>query len=378
MVQLSIVLVGVGPEAGGRLPELPEPLVATAHPRGLRVTGAWGGDGAGALAAAREALGTWLAAALSAGVEVAEVVDLLTGLPTDPAALARPVTVQSVCTARHAIVDGRIWARLFGLYALGASDVVASAESDVPVEEVYRLLTHYARWRLEVVRDERSALAPDEAQAGTVASDGAESERPMPYGYGLIGLADADVGDVAFWAMLRERLGTEHLREAFDARMAAPAPMVLCEAEDLDLPDPERFVVGVTQTLRVRTQQLVVRARWGIAADARIEAPCACDAAGFCSRLDVVADVRDFFAYREPPKGPLDSGWRFGCLDEAHRHDETTLRIAPLARLEKRFPGLAAYLALPPGWLVLCEDDAFWVQPPDEARALRDEPGAAP
>jgi hypothetical protein len=336
------------------------------------VTGAWVGEGAKVLATARGALGTWLAAAMPALGEAVEVVDLFTGLPTDPAALARPVTVQSVCTARHAIVDGRIWARLFGLYALGESDVVASADGDIPVEEVYRLLTHYARWRLEPPRDGRDtkrtpAAGPDE-----------EGARPMPYGYGLIGLADADVGDAAFWAMLRERLATEHLIHAFDARMAAPAPMVLCEAEDLDLPDPERFVVGVSQTLRVRTAQLAVRARWGIPSEARIEAPCACDAAGFCSRLDVVADVRDFFAYREPPKGPLDSGWRFGCLDEAHRHDETTLRIAPLARLEKRFPGLAAYLALPPGWLILREDGAFWVQPPDEARALRDEPGRAP
>lgn len=365
MVQLSIVLVGVGPEAGGRLPE---PLVATVHPRGLRVTGTWAGQGAEVLATARQALGTWLASALQALGDVAEVVDLFTGLPTDPAALARPVAVESVCTARHTVVDGRIWARLFGLYALGESDVVASAESDVPVAEVYRLLTHYARWRLESARD----------ASPTAAAANDEGQRPMPYGYGLIGLADADVGDAAFWAMLRERLATEHLREAFDARMVAPPPMVLCEAEDLDTPDPERFVVGVTQTLRVRAQQLAVRERWGIPAEARMEAPCACDAAGFCSRLDVVADVRDFFAYREPSKGPLDSGWRFGCLDATHRHDETTLRIAPLARLEARFPGLVAYLALPPGWLVLREDDAFWVQPPDEARALRDAPGDAP
>jgi hypothetical protein len=362
MVQLSIVLVGVLPEAGNRLAELPEPLVATPHPRGLRVTGVWAGEGLGALAAARGALATWLERALPAG---GEVVDLFTGLPIDAALLRRPVSVQSVCSARHTVVDGRIWARLFGLYALGASDVVASAASDVPVAEVYRLLTHYARWRLESAHEGRAGAA----DAG---------ERPMPYGYGLVGLADADVGDAAFWAMLRERLATEHLREAFDARMVAPAPMVLCEAEDLDLPDPERFVVGVTQTLRVRAAQLAVCERWGLPADARLEAPCAADAAGFCSRLDLVADVRDFFAYREPPKGPLDSGWRFGCLDATHRHDETTLRIAPLARLEKRFPGLAAYLALPPGWVVLREDDAFWVQPPDEARALRDTPEVAP
>jgi hypothetical protein len=52
----------------------------------------------------------------------------------------------------------------------------------------------------------------------------------------------------------------------------------------------------------------------------------------------------------------------------------TSLRIAPLGRAGSAVPGLTAYLALPPGWVVTREDDAFWVNAPGEEESRLDPP----
>ncbi|MCC6623212.1 MAG: hypothetical protein IT385_18275 [Deltaproteobacteria bacterium] len=358
MIQLSIGLVDVAPDA---LPDVPVPLVRTAMPWGTRVTGVWSGG----LGAARGALATWLGA-----VDPELVVrDLLTGrlgsASETAARLAAPPSVHNVLSARHTILDGRIWARLFGCYALGEADLVVSAELDVDVARVYELLGRWGGFRLEAHAQGAGAAAFD-------------PERPIPYGYWLVGTTGADVADAAFWATLRDRLESAHIKDAFDARMATPSPRVVIEADRVDAPEPGAWLVGASRALRTVAAQRATLERLGLDPSAQARAtPHAHDAAGFCDRLDDVSRVDAFFAHREEPQSELDSGWRFGCLDEAHVHDAASLRLAPLYRLTTRHPGLVPYLTLPPGWVVVREDGAWWLRPPGEERAYRDEvPGA--
>jgi hypothetical protein len=349
MVQLSCAVIGRSPDD---MPAPPAPLVVDAHPDGCRVAGAF--PSGVSLAEARARMAAFLTEA-----GVAEAVDLFLGRPFAPAAWGQPPGLADLFVARHAAFGGRVWARLFGLYALGESDVIASVDPKVPEEALYRLLTHYAAFRLD-------------AHYRAVEH---RRDRPIPYGYWFLGLADADLADDAFWATLRTELHTQHLRHAFADGMATPAPLFLTEAPAVDEAFGA-FDLGVTRAALSEDRQLRAARRFGVAG--RVEAPSSHDAAGLCDRLDAAlqrapAEALELFAYREAPRSDLDSGWRFGCTDPDHVHDRDAFRVVPLHRAVALAPPIADYLALPPGFVVALEEGAFWVQPPGESRAFRDD-----
>jgi hypothetical protein len=339
-------------------PKPAPPLRAeTLEPGQTRLTGLWPHRD---LAAARKQVASYLAevpAPDSQGSHDShdfEVRCLLTGRTMPRSAWVETLrlrpTVQTTFEARHAITEGRLLARLFGMTQLGESDIVLIADPDVDVTDVYALLTAWATFRLG------SAEPP-------------QWDRPFPFGYGMLSFTDHDVGDADFWALCRDSLLSQHLRIAFDDRMQPPPPKVLIEAPDLvslaTLADPDvAFAIGATHTLRLRAAQRETALRLG--ADAS-SSPSATDAAGACDRLPLgpISGPRtEFFAYREAPRGPIDSGWRFGCLDPDHHHDADSLRIAPLAQIAAPHRGLERYLALSPGWVVTFEEGRFYVTAP--------------
>ncbi len=287
-------------------------------------------------------------------------------------ALTAPPTVASVFEARHAVADDHLIARLFGCYQLGESDVVVIADAIADVAEVYRFLTAWASFRLASL----TAPPAEAARAGprpAVSQPEPAWDRPFPWGYWLVSFADHDVADDDFWALCRDRLRASHLREAFDERMAAPAPKVVIEAADPADPDTA-YVIGATRALALSSRQRQTAARLGATF---ATCPSAHDAAGYCDRVaDGIGPETPLFAYREPARGALDSGWRFACLDPDHRHDADTLRIAPLSRAAA-MPGLVDYLALSPGWVITREDGAFWLNAPGQAESHRDAGSAA-
>lgn len=332
-----------------RVPELAAPLRAEAIGEGAaRVTGVWPHRD---LWAARRQV----AAALSGLPGDATLRCNFTGRRRPlaewlPELTARP-TVSTAFEARHTIAEGRLLARIFGLYQLGESDVVLVADAASDVAEVYAFLSAWAGYR----------LAQSEEPAW---------ERPFPWGWWLVSFAEHDVGDEDFWALLRESLASQHLRGAFDERMAAPPPRVVIEARDPADADTD-YLIGATSALATLARQRRTAARLGAEAPA---SPSAQDAAGFCDRALLAFDEgapRPFFAYREVAKGPLDAGWRFACLDPEHVHDTASLRIAPIGRARRA--GLVDYLGLPPGWVVTWEEDAFWTTAPGDDKSHRDD-----
>jgi hypothetical protein len=350
MIQLSFALPGRPPAS---VPAPPAPLRVADHPDGLRLTGVWSHRD---LAAARAEVVAWLVRA-----DATEAVDLFTGRPMTLAELSAPPTVANLFQARHTTLEGRIWARLFGCYALGESDVVASVDPDVPIEALYRLLSHYATFRLADLADGGGDRRRD---------------RPIPYGYWFLGLADADVADQDFWAMLRDGLHSRHLRSAFDDRMATPSPVFLMEAASV-AGEITGWQLGVTRAASLEDLHLRTARRWG--ASGGIATPSAHDAAGACDRALAASAGADRFAYRELPGGgggqpnDLDSGWRLACDDPDHRHDRDSFRIVPLHQAVAAAPELLPYLGLPAGSVVLREAGALWVQPPGHERAWREE-----
>lgn len=350
MIQLSFAVVGPTP------PVPPPPMRLGAHPLGVRVTGVWEAP----LADARRELAEWLQQLPG---ETA-VVDLLLGREETAAAaaarLAAPPSVNTALAARHAIIAGRPWLRVFGLYQLGRPDLVIALEPDVDIGAAYVLAT-----RLGAAQLARAVDFP--------------RDRPLPYGFWLIGFGGADLADEATWDLLREHLGAGHLADAFDGRMATPAPQIVIEAADVLHGEPDRWVVGASRAVRTWAAQAATSRRHGLPAPADV--PNATDAAIVCDRVDLVGDPdpATFFAVREPATSELDSGWRCACLDPDHVHDERSTRIVPLSRLAARFPPLAAYLALPPGWVVTRDEGAYWLTAPGDERSLLDAdlpPGA--
>ncbi len=344
VIQLSYSFVGPHPDAVA-------PLKVAALGELTRVTAVWPHRD---LAAARRQMATFIA-----GLAADQRVRCnFTG--RDKAAsewvteLRAPPTVASVFDVRHVVVEGQTFARLFGAYTFGESDVVLVADAGAPVSEVYRFLLGWAGYRL---------------------GDAAEPawDKPFPWGYWLVSFAESDVGDADFWALLRDNLRTQHLRDAFDERMAAPAPRVVIEAAgltELGQGDPS-YMIGASEALAqsARHRQLAERHGAGVG-----DAPSAHDAAGYCDRVFAALEAGErpeLFAYREASRGAVDSGWRIGCLDHAHAHDQATLRIAPLSRVAV-IPGLVDYLALPPGWVVTFEEGAFWVNAPGQEESHRD------
>lgn len=339
-------------------PSVAAPLRLTASDHGHRLTAVWPHDD---LQAARRQL----IAALAELADPHPLTCLFTGR-TQPLSAwraewsSRP-TVASTFEARHALVEGRLFARLFGSYQFGESDVVLVADGESDVAEVYELLSSWARFRLEGRRE-----AP-------------RWDRPFPYGYGLLSFAESEVGDAEFWSLIRDALQSQHLKRAFDDRMESPSPRVFIESEDPADPDSP-YAIGVARTLALRARSRATLARlatfyegapFSSALSAAATSPNAQDAALACDRY--LERPGDAFAYREPPKGPLDSGWRFGCLDPEHGHDPSTLRILPLGQAIRSAPAFLDYLALPAGWTVTLEGGERFTTPPGEERSYPDE-----
>lgn len=354
MIQLSFML---GPEVP--VLTVAAPLRSEPVGDGQRLCGVWPHDD---LAAARRQM------LLACGPlpDDTALLCLFTGRRQDMAAWrgewSTAPTVASTFEARHAVVEGRLFARLFGSYQLGESDVVLVADQNTDVAEVYELLTSWARFRLEKRREPP------------------RWDRPFPYGYGLLSFAEHEVGDTDFWSLMRDALQSHHLKLAFDDRMEAPSPHVFIECEDPANPDAP-YAIGVTRTLSVRASQRGTLVRLStfyegasFGALEHLQSPNAQDAAGACDRF-VDRPGADCFAYREAPRGPLDSGWRFGCLDSDHVHNEAAFRIVPLGQAVTRAPAFRDYLALAPGWAVTLEGGQRFTTPPGEERAFIDEDG---
>jgi len=348
MVQLSFLIDPIG---GASPPVPPPPLRLVSRVDGVRITGVWDED----LATARRDLAVWLG-------ELApetRVVDLFLGREESAAdaaqRLARPPRSATCLSARHVELDGTVWVRLFGLYQIGCPDLILGVEPDVPLLIAYDLLSRLGDTLLE-----RGAPLPE--------------ERSVPFGYWLLGTGSAALADDAFWDLVRDGLQTGHLAQAFDDRMVTPAPRFILEAADISDPESERWLIGGSRAVRTFAAQARALARLGVSDGG--DAPSAHDAAVVCSRLE---GADHLFAYREAPRSDLDSGWRFGCLDPSHPHDETTTRFAPLRDLGRRLPELVQYLALPAGWVVTREDGGWWISAPGDERSVADvdaEPGA--
>lgn len=357
MIQVSFEL---GPDITP--PKVAAPLRLEPSEHGHRLTGLWPHDD---LQAARRQL----MAALAELAAPHPLTCLFTGRSQPLSAwrtewAAKP-TVASTFEARHAIVEGRLFARLFGSYQFGESDVVLVADAQSDVAEVYELLSSWARFRL----------------APTIATprETPRWDRPFPYGYGLLSFAESEVGDAEFWSLVRDSLQSHHLRRAFDDRMESPSPRVFIECEDPSDPDSP-YAIGVARTLALRARQRSTLARlaafydgapFAAALTPAAASPNAQDASLACDRY--IERPGDAFAYREPPKGPLDSGWRFGCLDPDHAHAPDTLRILPLGQAIRSAPAFIDYLALPAGWSVTLEGGERFTTPPGEDRSYPDE-----
>lgn len=316
------------------------------------------------LVSARKQVAAWLA--LVPGET--EVTCLFTGRRETAARwgelLRERPSVENVFAVRSAVDGEVLFARLFGLYQLGESDVLLVAQRETELSAAVALLWAWAAFQLE-----RSGSK----QAG---EDEVPWDRPFPWGYWLVSFADSDVVEAELWAHLRDLLASAHLRLAFDDRMQTPSPKVLIEAPDMDALEGAGetlgFEVGVTRALGAWSRQRAVERRMGVS-EGRI--PSGQDAAAYCDRLIDALERREevpCFAYREASQGPLDAGWRFGCLEPDHVHDDRTLRLAPLARAS-RIAGLDDYVALPEGWVVTFEEGRFWVRAPGEEASFLDE-----
>ncbi len=296
------------------------------------------------------------------------IADVLTGCPPETPCLSRftgfagradrliarlraPVTAETAFGARHVVLGDRVWGRLLGGYQLGLPDLVVSASLQTPVEAVYDVLTLLARYLM--------------AEGERIVWD-----RPLPFGYWLLGFGDAELADAETWRLLRDGLGTGYLKAAFDDRMKTPAPKIVIEAETLSASGPTDWTPGSVRALQLHVAQRELCARWGV--DGRSAPPNAYDAAGVCERL--VSEARDaFFGYREPPQSPLDSGWRFGCMDPDHVHDATTLRVQPLIDAIGHAPGFITASALPAGWVVSREEGRYWMKAPGVEESVLDD-----
>lgn len=333
MAQLSF-LIRDTPE----LPPPPPPLLLTRRGADARVTGVWDAP----LAAARADLAAFLELLPADHA----VVDLFTGLGESAGEAARrlqrPVTPNTALHARHTTIEGRVWVRLFGLYQVGAPDLVCAVEPDVPLAAAYELLTFVGA----------ALLAREKAFP---------ADRPIPFGYWLLGFGDASLADDAFWELFSQGVQSAHLTDAFDRRMKTPAPRFVLEAQSADEASPDQWLVGASRATRTYVAQ--TRALLRCDAGHVVDAPCAHDAAIICDRFDASGD---FFAYREPPRSDLDSGWRLGCLAADHVHDESTTRLVPLHQAAAQNHALVQYLALPAGWVATREEGAWWISPPGE------------
>jgi len=351
VIQISYTFAGDAPDA------VP-PLRVTPFAAHVRLTGTWPHRD---LAAARRQVATYMATLPAATRVRCNFTGREKTAVEWASELRAPPSVANVFEARHAIVEGRMFARLFGCYQFGESDIVLVCDETMGsapglLPEAYRFLTAWATYRL-----------------GNDATTEPAWDRPFPWGYWLVSFAESDVGDADFWTLLRDNLRSTHLRDAFDERMAAPAPRIVIEAADPGDPDTS-YMIGATHALATNARQRRTADRHG-AGD--LPSPSAQDAAGFCDHVYAAFETGQrppFFAYREPSRGPIDSGWRIGCLDPEHRHDGDSLRIAPLARAAI-LPGLVDYFALPPGWVVTWEDDAFWTSAPGLSESHRDSDG---
>ncbi len=353
MIQLSFALDlpelpdALADAAAGGLPEpfVAERLDGEGAPR-TRLTAVWP---EGDLAHGRRAMAALLAR-LPADTRVE---DLLVG-HAEPAgaAVARltpPPDAGNAFAVRHGHLGDRVVARLMGLYQLGRPDIVTEVAPDVPFERLTTLFGQLAAHQL--------------------AADGPPPPGELlPYGYWMLTLGSSTLHDDATWRQLRDALGTGFLRQAFDARMATPAPNVLVEAELMD-PDQEyQWVYGVSRCLRVLDAQARALTRLGVAGAPA--SPCAADVALVCSRVEGAAEV---FAQRARPRAETDSGWQFGCADPDHVHDDETVRFAAVDHLAGRFPEIVQYLGLPAGWVVHRDEVGWWLQAPGDDRAYLDQ-----
>lgn len=354
MIQLSFHIQSTHP-----LGTLPEPLESTPMDDGFRLTGVWFHDD---LSAARKEIGS----ALLFYPQDSQIRCLFTGRTQSLAdwqdEWEHLPRIGNTFEVRYAHAEGLIFARLFGAYQLGDSDIVLTAREDIPIDEIFAVLSSWAKYRLH---------KPFEKP---------KWDRPFPYGYGLFSFAEYSVGDAHFWELMRDLLGSDHLRLAFDERMKTPSPYILIECERPDRPE-DPYVIGASHTLFTRIQQKSTLSRlrdfyedtaW-TASLSTFDSPNSQEVALACDAF-VNKPEENFFAYREAAKSDADSGWRFACLDPEHAHDEKTLRILPLAVAMKDREPFCNYLSLPVGWAVTYEEGVHWTTPPGEERSFADDP----
>jgi hypothetical protein len=183
----------------------------------------------------------------------------------------------------------------------------------------------------------------------------------LTWGAWLLRLAEPS-GEGLLWqrALVAQALGP--------LRRRGGAALAIQEADDLDPRGGPIFRAGASRALRLALAQERALLRWGIGPGPM--APWAGEAALACARVD---GAEGFFAQREAPKVPGDSGWRFGCLDPEHLHRGSDLRVVTAGHLLGRFPELAQYLAFEAGWVISRDAEGYWVTPPGEPNAYQDQ-----
>ncbi len=316
-------------------------------------------------------VGTWSDVSLAdARAEVAhilsqldsdrEVVDLLTGVResvADAVFRLRSRPTPSSCFRFESMEWQELsFVRLVGMAQFGEPDILVEYEGDIRSDQVLELMGNLGHYRIMSGR----SLTPGEV---------------IPLGYWLLSIASdgiyPDFPVLPLTPELAHGYGT-----ALKVGLEIPQPNFVIEAKDPQRIGEDDWIVGASKALRVIETQRN--------AHERLAEICGCDVpagdAAFsgdpvmlCSR---VTSSDDFFGHRMSLGEDGSSGWQFGCHQEDHRHDQTTMAFGVLSQVALTDPRIIQYLALPVDWSFSKEKDGFWVNAPGDERSYKDEGSA--
>jgi hypothetical protein len=298
-----------------------------------------------------------MALALRALAEDTLVKNVFTGrIETAPEAATRlelSVTLESAFLFHGFDWQGLHFLHLRGLNQLGFGDIFLEIESDVRPKEVRELLTDLVQY----LRVTGRAFKPGE---------------PIPYGYWLLSTASASLYGAAFWTTANEQDGCDMSGLACDPRLNVAPPLFIIEVKDVTTSDYE-WGVGASRAIRIMALQNETHGRLAAITDTTMSGlrpAFAQDPVVACRRF--MSEQRSF-GYREESLSDEDSGWRFGCDDEAHTHDEESMVMGVVSQVVTRNHQWLQYLASPPGWVISFDERGFWVQSPGSDESFLDE-----
>jgi len=289
-----------------------------------------------------------------------EVLDLLTGVRESAAEAVtrlRSMPTPSTCFRFETMEwQGLSFVRLVGLAQFGEPDILVEYESDIRSEQVLELMGNLGHYRIASGRP----LLPGEA---------------IPLGYWLLSIASdgiyPDFPVLPHAAELAEGYAT-----AMKVGLTIPAPNFVIEAKDPQRIGDDDWIVGASKALRVIAVQRETHERLAEICGCDVpvgDAAFSGDPVMLCSR---VTSSDDFFGHRMSLGDDGASGWQFGCHQEDHLHDETTMAFGVLSQVSLTDMRIIQYLALPTGWSFSKEKDGFWVNAPGDERSFKDEGSA--